>query len=198
MQLDYQPHYAERLRLQFAGSDTSVFGLDAGQSKLKLTFFDQSPGAKTQIEPANPPSLQERVFNALADAKIWTSKVAMYMDLRTRDRYFRQLDLLHDCDEWLDGSPVKLQSYQGFVSLMHLLGGHSKPSLGLTPSGNLVAVWQAGEDRLTIEFIDRQHAQWVVSRRQDEEMERIAGSTTITRVKANLAPYNPAAWFGID
>ncbi|WP_282949449.1 MULTISPECIES: hypothetical protein [unclassified Sphingopyxis] len=151
-----------------------------------------------RIHPATAPTLAERVFQALVDAKIWTSKVAMHLDRGTRDRYFRQLDLLHDCDEWFgDQSPVVLDSYKAFVRFMHLIGGLSKPSLGLSPKGILVAVWHGDHGRLTIEFLSSDWVQWTVSRPLGDRTERAAGNTELTRILPNLAPYSPEAWFNV-
>lgn len=188
---------ADRLRLPSSQSSASIYGLQANDVvRRNLGGYSE---IRSETAPASPPSLEERVFNALADAKLWTSKVAMHMDITTRDRYFRQLDLLHDCDEWFgDDKPMSLASYQGFIRFMLMIGGKSKPSLGLAPNGYLSAIWQFETDRLTIEFKDRNHVQWVVSKRQGDEIDRTAGSTNLERLKANLAPYRPEAWFGVE
>lgn len=144
---------------------------------------------------APPRSLAERVFHALAEAKIWTSRIAMRLDLVARDRYFRQLDLLHDCDEWFgDDQPLRLESYKSFVRFMMTEGGQSKPSLALNPDGHLLAVWEVAENRLTIEFKGNDHLQWVVSCANGD---RTAGMTTLASIKAHLVPYNPKAWFSL-
>src|SRR5690349_7172186 len=43
---------------------------------------------------ASERSLGERLFDATAEPKIWTSRVAMHLDLPSRDRFFKQLDRL--------------------------------------------------------------------------------------------------------
>ncbi len=146
-------------------------------------------------EFASPSSLAERVFHALADAKIWTSRVAMRLDLVARDRYFRQLDLLHDCDEWFgDDQPLRLESYKSFVRFMMTEGGQSKPSLALNPDGHLLAVWEVACNRLTIEFKGDDRLQWIVSCANGD---RTAGMTSLALIKSHLIPYNPEAWFGL-
>ncbi len=160
-----------------------------------LKLSDGPTNFRTGIAPVSPPSLEERVFKALADAKIWTSKVAMHMSLGDRDRYFRQLDLLHDTREWLgDESPLLLDSYKDFIRFMLLAGSDAKPALGLAPSGNLLAAWQNAGDRLTVEFIGGGRATWAVSRREGLDFERVAGTTALGRIQANIAPYNPDGW----
>jgi hypothetical protein len=146
-------------------------------------------------EFAPPSSLAERVFHALADAKIWTSRVAMRLNLAARDRYFRQLDLLHDCDEWFgDDRPLLLDSYKSFVRFMLSEGGQSKPSLALNPDGHLMAVWECTGNRLTIEFKSGDRLQWVVS---CADGDRTAGMTRLASIKSHLTPYRPEAWFGL-
>lgn len=142
-----------------------------------------------------PQSLAERVFVALADAKIWTSRMMTRLDLAARDRYYRQLDLLHDCDEWFgDDQPLLLESYKSFVRFMIAEGRQSKPSLAMNPDGHLLAVWEVNGNRLTIEFKSGDRLQWVVS---CADGDRTAGMTTLEAIMSRLAPYQPDAWFGI-
>ncbi|MFC3429951.1 hypothetical protein [Sphingobium fuliginis] len=140
-------------------------------------------------------SLEARVFEALAAAKIWTSRVAMHLNDDARRRYFKQLDRLHDTDEWAgEEFPVALDSYKGFIRFMLLTKSDSKPGLALSAKGNLVAVWQSGEDRLTIEFHPEGSADWLVSRKLEGLWERAAGNSTIARIPEVIAPYNPKVW----
>jgi hypothetical protein len=144
-------------------------------------------------------TFSENAFQALADAKVWTGKIAMHLDREARDRYFKQLDQLHDCEEWVDGDlPLQLDSYKGFIRFMFLARGAAKPSLALSSKGRLLAVWRADTDRLTVEFLSGDSVDWVVSHKVGDQIERAAGSTTITRLLANLAPYRVKEWFGIE
>jgi hypothetical protein len=117
------------------------------------------------------------------------------LDLVARDRYFRQLDLLHDCDEWFgEDQPLRLESYKSFVRFMISDGGKSKPSLALNPDGHLLAVWEEAGNRLTIEFKGDDRLQWVVSCVNGD---RTAGMTSLGSIKSHLVPYKPEAWFGL-
>lgn len=160
--------------------------------------FDPATEKSAPIYPSEP-SLAERVFQALADAKIWTSRVAMRMSLTDRDRYFRQLDLLHDCDEWFgEDEPMKIASYQGFVRFMLKVGGNSKPSLALSPDGALLAIWETNGNRLTMEFSTDNVIEWVVSYNFDGQVYRTAGQSPTEITLKNLMPYNPDGWFIVD
>lgn len=184
-------------------SQRRLLATQSSAAALGLKLDDIVRGGLTserveQIRSVSDATLAERVFQALVDAKIWTSKVAMHLDRDTRNRYFRQLDLLHDCDEWFDDQrPVLLESYKGFVRFMHLVGGRSKPSLGLSPTGLIIAVWNSDHGRLTIEFLSSDWVQWTVSRPLGKRTERTAGNTELVRILPNLSPYSPEAWFDV-
>ena len=185
----------ESRRVKRQDSSASALGLDITKvlqgGLLSGSFGTEGKSVRTQ-------SVEENIFNALADAKIWTSRVAMHMSREDRDRYFRQLDLLHDCDEWFgDEKPVKLGSYKSFVRFMLATRSPSKPALALAPSGHLVAVWLDGNDRLTVEFEPDDRAQWVANRKSPELTERAAGTTVIGRLVQVLAPYNPSGWLRV-
>src|ERR1700730_14825270 len=64
---------------------------------------NETSPASLQLEHsarADENTLQERLFDALAGAKVLTAQVAMHLDRQWRDKLFRQLDSLHDPDEW--------------------------------------------------------------------------------------------------
>ncbi len=185
---------ANQRQLSVSASSSSALGLGISD------IIKNGLIAPDAIAPAEkftaPSSLVERIFQALADAKIWTSRVAMRLDLVARDRYFRQLDLLHDCDEWFgDDKPLMLESYKSFVRFMMTEGGQSKPSLALNPDGHLLAVWEVGGNRLTIEFKSNDRLQWIVSCANGD---RTAGMTSLISIKVHLTPYIPEAWFGVE
>jgi hypothetical protein len=184
---------ASERRMAISASSSSALGL--GISDI-IKHGLVGAKATVPVQKFTPPSsLSERVFHALAEAKIWTSRVAMRLDLVARDRYFRQLDLLHDCDEWFgDDKPLRLESYKSFVRFMISDGGQSKPSLALNPDGHLLAVWEVAGNRLTIEFKGDDHLMWVVSCVNGD---RTAGMTTLVSIRSYLVPYNPEAWFSL-
>lgn len=145
---------------------------------------------------ARSKSTAERLFEATAIAKQWTSQVAMRLDPEARKRFFRQLDNLHDETEWLEGDrPVGLESYKAFVRayVSGSIGG--KPALALTHSGHLVAIWQSGDCKLTIEFLPNDRARYLVSQVVEGEHDRFAGDTAIGRLAKVLQPFSDAHWF---
>lgn len=180
-------------RLPISTSSPSMLGLQISD------IIKHGLVSHKEIYPAHqfstPISLSERIFLALSNAKIFTSRVAMRLDLASRDRIFRQLDLLHDCDEWFgDDQPLLLASYKSFVRFMISKGGQSKPSLALNPDGHLLAVWEASGNRLTIEFRADDRLQWVISCTDGDST---AGITSLNSIMSRLASYNPEALFGL-
>ncbi|MFA6118062.1 MAG: hypothetical protein WC729_29015 [Sphingomonas sp.] len=143
-------------------------------------------------------TLEERLFDALAEAKVWTSRVAMHLDRTSRNRYFTQLDRLHDADEWFgDDTPLRLGSYKGFIRFMLMIGGCSRPSMALSPSGYLLAVWEVDGARLSVEFRDETEVMWMMSHVVNGKPERTGGTTVSERLLLNLRPYAPEKWFNI-
>jgi hypothetical protein len=142
------------------------------------------------------PSLPERLFDALADAKIYTSHVAMRMDREWRTKLFCQLDSLLDPEEWDDSDqPLRKESFATFLKAMFLILPQRRPGLGVARSGNLIGMWTVGQARLTMEFLSGDMVRIILSRQQEDITERAALDTEVTRLLDVLAPYNPDLWF---
>jgi hypothetical protein len=143
-------------------------------------------------------ALESRVFKALEDAKILTSRVAMHLERQFRDRLFRQLDSLHETDQWEQGDePLDQSSFQTFLKAILTIRPERGPGLGLSQTGNLIAAWTTGRDRLTIEFLPNDRVNWVLARytEPDEEPARFAGQTSVSELVEGLAPHRPEHWF---
>lgn len=148
------------------------------------------------LESRSERPLNERLFDALANVKILTANVAMHLDHEWRDKLFRQIDSLHDPEEWdQDDEPIKQSSFSTFLKGILQINPKRRPGLGLSYTGNLIAAWTTGRDRLTIEFLPKDHVRWVLTRYYDDEPERIAGQTLVSRLVEGLKPYNPQHWF---
>lgn len=152
-----------------------------------------SPGSMPVVER----SLEERIFDATAGVKILTSRVAMHLDREWRDKLFRQLDSLHDPEEWeLGNAPIQQASFATFLKAIVGLRPQKRPGLGLSHAGHLIAAWTKESERLTIEFLGNDRVRWVIGRRDaDGELEQIAGHVTVSGLAAALSPYNTSVWF---
>jgi hypothetical protein len=141
--------------------------------------------------------LSARLSQATAQAKLWTSQVSMRLAPEDRLRFFRQLDRLHEEDEWLEGSkPLDLDSYKSFIRAYVSRSVAGKPALSLTPDGCVAAIWEANGSKLVIEFLPQDRARYLVSQVLNSESERAAGEASIARLPALLSPFSASAWFG--
>lgn len=141
--------------------------------------------------------LGEQLFEALVNVKILASQVAMHLDRDWRNKLFRQLDSLHDQAEWESGDqPVRQESFATFLKAAIDINPQRRPGLGLSNTGNLVATWTTGQDRLTIEFMPQDRVRWVLSHYDDEgQPDRFAGEIDVSRLSESLSFYRPERWF---
>jgi hypothetical protein len=160
------------------------------------TLFNSLPTTYRYQPLANTP-LPERLFDALAAFKQKTSIIAAgHFDDDERARLFRQLDSLLDVENWDSSDAITTEaSFTTLLRLVLFLGGR-RPALGSTSSGNFIATWTEGGDRLTIECRPNDHVRWVLTQYTDGQRESAAGETTSRRLPELLAPYDAyKRWF---
>ncbi len=152
-----------------------------------------SPGAITVTKQDD---LAHQLFDALAQAKILASQVAMHLGTAWRHKLFQQLDSLHDIAEWEAGDePLLRESFATFLRAILSINPKRRPGLGLSQAGHLVAAWMTNGDRLTIEFLAHDRVRWVLSRCRHDVPERFAAETRVDLLAESLAAYNPDYWF---
>ena len=143
--------------------------------------------------------MEERLYDALAMAKILTGQVAMHLDSDWRERLFLTLDHLLDSEEWHDeDNPFGPASFSTFLRAILFLRPSRRPGLGVTDQGNLIGAWTNDRDRVTLEFLETDKVKWSLSCFIDEEQERAVGTNPVSRLSEVLAPYNPARWFDVN
>lgn len=163
---------------------------------LRLVENLQNPPSPGAITVTKQDDLAHQLFDALAQAKILASKVAMHLDTAWRHKLFRQLDSLHDIAEWEPGDePLQRESFVTFLKAILNMNPKRRPGLGLSHAGHLVAAWMTNGDRLTIEFLAHDRVRWVLSRCKGDVPERFAGETSVELLAESLAQYNPDHWF---
>ena len=169
-------------------AEYSTYALMAGRS-------GQRP-AREQTHFVEASASEERLFSALAEMKVFFSKIAMHMDRGWRNRLFVQLDRLHDPAQWDEADdPVEIGSFRTFLRMMFLLKSARHPGLALANNGHLLAHWINGRDRLTIECLRDDKVKLVFTRWLGEEPDRGAIFTNIDGVVRALAPYDSSCWF---
>jgi hypothetical protein len=160
------------------------------------TVTKRSPTFSGPAMPPQPATVAERLFDALAKFKIRTSQVAMHLDRDWRSKLFGQLDSLLDAQDWepLD-RPPSIESFATFLRMLIFLRPARRPGLGATAKGELIATWTVGDDRLTIECMPHDLVRWTISVSINDDRERAAGITPVSRLPEVLSPYGPDRWF---
>ncbi len=164
--------------------------------RKRVTSLHNPPSpAAFGLQITGEEALEARLFDATANAKVLTSQVAMHMDREWRDRLFRQLDSLHDPEEWdPEDRPVERASFATFLKAILALSPTVRPGLGLSQRGYLLAAWTRARDRLTIEFLPKDRVRWVISDERQGEEARFAGQVAVSRLVESLKPYEPERW----
>jgi hypothetical protein len=163
---------------------------------LKIPLSPSAMATKRGTANHRERSISEQLFDATAEVKILTSQVAMHFENAWRERLFRQLDRLHDVEEWdEEDRPVDRGSFSTFLKAICDLKPAVRPGLGLSNRGDLIAAWTNGKNRLTLQFMPRERVKWVISKWVDEELDQVAGDTPVQRLSSALAPYGTNEWF---
>jgi hypothetical protein len=159
-----------------------------GFSAPTPTFAGEQPSQNTT---------EEKLFEALASFKIFTSQIAMHLEDGWRQKLFGHLDNLLAVEEWdVRDLPPSIASFATFLRLLLLIKPEVAPGLGASSDGRIVGAWTKGDDRLTIECLPKDRIRWSVTIIDDEgEHERGAAETPIIRFSEVIAPYRPARWF---
>lgn len=142
------------------------------------------------------PTLEDRLYTALAQCKVKTNQFAMHFGTDWQRRFFTQLDVLMNKDDWdTSDTPVTDGSFTTLIRLLLTMRGKRRPGLGLGNGGRVIAAWTKDADRLTIECLPDDRVRWIVSQTVDGEADMAAGDTTLALLPDRLAPFNPNKWF---
>lgn len=104
-------------------------------------------------------SLEERLFDNAAELKIALSKIVMHLTPKWRTIIFRQIDSLLDLDSWQDDSAfVQKSTFTTFLRFITFAKPTRLPSLGVSLTGNILAAWNTGNQRIAVEFFPKDQA----------------------------------------
>lgn len=188
---DFHNKWAERLATPIVWMQQDVMG-DANAMRHIYAEVDRlkykKPLTHVKRFKSGSESLEVTLFDVKAELKIITSEVSMHIDSILREKLFKQIDRIHDPDEWEDNDlPMNPTSYRNFITGLVKISPKRGPGLGVSVAGNVVAAWMDGESRLILEFA-KDSVIWVVSRRINGEEEFVSGKTNLKRLYANLKP----------
>lgn len=149
-----------------------------------------------RVSPIDYSSIENKLFESSANAKIKISSVSMYMSSAQRNSLYKQLDLLHDVNSWCEEDALMSQeSFDTFLRAILSIKPDKYPRLALTSSGRLVAGWHDGLNTLSIEFFPHDKVRWILARASDDEIDLSSSESSVKRIKEQLEPYHPEVWF---
>ncbi len=124
----------------------------------------ESPRASdANVIGSSNPTLDERLFDQKANLKIQLSQLAMRLSPRMRSAIFDQLDVILDRDSWQDNSAlIQPDTFMTFLRFIVFAFALPAASLGVGPTGHLLAAWSTGTPRITAEFLSNDKAAAVV------------------------------------
>jgi hypothetical protein len=144
----------------------------------RASLFDQ-----LAIANDNPRSLEEELAVRLASAQRELSIVSMYLTHEFRAGCMRQLANLLNYESWdEDDTLLDVQSMRSFARAMAVLQPKNRPMLGLSESGNLLAMWAFGASRLSFESLPYDHIKWFAYSGLGDDRDVAAGTTTVGRI----------------
>jgi hypothetical protein len=104
-------------------------------------------------------SLELQLFDNLAQLKVTFSQIAMHLSSEWRTAAFEQIDALLKPENWEDDSSlIQLATFLTFLRFVILVAPSRLPSLGVGPTGNLLAAWVKDNQRIMIQFLPDDHA----------------------------------------
>lgn len=110
--------------------------------------------ADGSIVASASPNLDEQLFDLRATLKIKLSQLAMHLSQRMRSAIFGELDAVLDRESWQDNSALIQQStFMTFLRFIIFVSPTRLPSLGVGPTGHLLAAWGSDTARIAVEFL---------------------------------------------
>lgn len=171
--------------------------MNAGEPHSSTGHMSSYEEANQQSRLENP-SLEEILFDNRAALKIITSRYAVsHIDPDIRKHLFFQIDWLLKSEEWEDGDNFpNAESFKTLIKFILNSSPLESPSLGLSDSGNLLASWIRGENKLILECMAKDHFKYLAASVADGKKKRSAGDAESLRDLLDLlSPFKTAGWF---
>lgn len=178
------------------GSHLSAEAKEA-ENHLNSSIYSNPTINECRVEPNE---LDERLFDATAVVKILLSRVSMHFSDALRQKLFRQIDLIHDPDDWEESEmPIEPKSFSTFLRWFYMNDPTQLPNFGLSDTGQFIATWLANQnkDSLILEFLKGDRIKWYVTKYyEDEEAADLSsGVTNLDRIASALEAFNANDWF---
>ena len=158
-----------------------------------------NPSWKSDVKPE---SIAEQLSQVLTELHYYMG--GRFIQYFKNDFYHKLLSRLKDLldpDGWDEADKIpNHNSFNTFVEFLIFLKEVKKidkfPMIGLSYTGNFIAVWSANKDHLEVECLPNQKLHWVLVKYFSHNPETASGNeTTIQRFIGIVNTYNPEKWF---
>ena len=193
-----------RSRRGFALSSTALDSMGTGAAGPIVDLLNEAIQSLDQPLP----SVQGQDVSSIRDAtrshllarksfdlKVLVSRVSMHFNDTRRRSLFRQIDMIHDPENWEESD--ELPSKDSFSTLMRFYISPrviQNPKLGLSANGMFLAMWSTDGAMLTLEFKPKDQVAWIVREQSNGELEYASGASPLRRLWNVIAPYRISEW----
>lgn len=187
------------IKEDFMTTDSNAASATEKDNLFKDSHAERWENLSKNTKYVSEDNLESRLAITLDKFKRNISEVSMHLRDDWKTGLFAQLDSLIDFEEWdEDDLPPSEESFETFIRMLLVLEPSTRPGIGSTYDGKILAFWTKDNDSLTVECLHDDKIQWVLSYHSDDEMERAAGNCQIGRLRDVLMPYQASHWFEND
>jgi hypothetical protein len=164
----------------------------------RISELPDISGGKSWGRPRPPENatLAEGLALRLLSFKRMTSPISRYLDRSWHAQLFERLDILFDAEDWDDDFVLPLEaSFETFLRLIIYLHPTTRPGIGLSSRGYILASWSKDGDRIVIECLPKDELRWVLSQTNEDRRESAAGKNRIQRLVELIEGYEPDRFF---
>jgi hypothetical protein len=149
--------------------------------------------SEAQVSPLSSPSLELQLFDNAAELKVLFSKIAMHLSPEWRATIFEQVDALLKLEDWEDDSSlIKIGTFSTFLRFVIYMAPDQCPSLGVGPTGHLLAAWVKGAQRITVQFLPNDQAIATLIKEGTREKETVAWRGHVVDLKLFIERFGAA------
>jgi hypothetical protein len=147
----------------------------------------KSAPISTTVASPEANTTETRLFDARANAKMVAAQVSMHLNPEWRNKIYQQVDRLLDTEQWEEGDglldPAAMKTFLRFIIYANIT---TVPSLGMGPTGHVLAAWRVDTRRLTIEFQPSDCCRLALSHVIGEDTSIITFTGSIVQARAFL------------
>jgi hypothetical protein len=160
---------------------------DAHQaSRDRVTAGAPSGRSRTYVQTAGE-GLEAALFKNRGELKVLTGQVAMHLGRLERTALFGEIDRLLDLEHWEDeSSKIDVGSFRTYLRFTIYARPGRIPSLGVGPSGSLLAAWRSARQSVHVEFLPADQSIALLKYESDRGPETNAWKGHVARLRGMI------------